>query len=465
MPATLSPPSDPFREFEPSADQPFDDRWTNHLFRRAAFGANADELDRFAGKEPSHALDYLFNYDPADDPMAKQFNELVGFINPNNPGDIQNWWLHRMLHSEHPMQEKITLFWHGRFATSLGKVEQAILMNRQIDLFRRQGMGNYRDLLVALGHDPAMLIWLDGRFNHKGKPNENYGRELMELFTLGIGNYTEKDVKEMARCFTGWQLKDNEPIFTKEQFDSGEKTILGKTGNFDSESAIDVILQQPAAPKFLARHLLAEFVHPTPGDEQVAHYAQRLLDLNWEIKPVVREMLSSRMFFSEWAYRSKIKSPVELVVGACHAIGGKVSDQFLRDQTSKMGQSLLYPPSVKGWDGQEMWINANTVLLRFNVGLALAEQGNNAFAVRADLESDLATHKIKSTQQIVDHFARVMLDGKVDTESRKKLLDYIKRDTKSKPGSSMMMMDESANSGKVRGMLHLMMSMPEYQLA
>jgi len=463
-------PGDQFRVFEPNAEQGFEDRWVSHLFRRAGFGASAEELDRFKGKSVESALGFLMDYDPGDDPMGRQFEEMVGFINPNNPSDIQNWWLHRMLHSPRAMQEKIALFWHGRFATSLGKVEQPMWMNRQIDLFRKHGMGNYRQLLIEVGHDPAMLVWLDGRFNRKGKPNENYGRELMELFTLGIGNYTEKDVKEMARCFTGWQVKESEAVFTRQQFDDGEKTILGETGDFDSESAIDVILKQPAASKFLAKHLLLEFVHPEPVKEQVEHYAQRLVECKWEIKPVLREMLSSRMFFSEWAYRSKIKSPVELVVGACHAIGGKVSDQFLREQTSKMGQAILYPPSVKGWDGQEMWINANTVLLRFNVGFSLSEQRNNEYAVRADIEGDLARHKIRTGQQIVDHFARVMLDGKVDEEARKKLLDYLKRDTKGKNsgqmmGGGMMMADEAANTGRVRGMLHLMMSMSEYQLA
>ena len=463
MPSSIQPPKDQFEPF----DSPLEDRWVNHLFRRAAFGPSVEQLDQWKDKKPSDVLDWLMDYDPADDPMAKEFESLVGFINTNSPQPIQEWWLHRMLISGHPMQEKIALFWHGRFATSLGKIEQPMLMHQQLDLFRRMGMGNYRKFLVALGHDPAMLIWLDGRFNRKGKPNENYGRELMELFTLGIGNYTEQDVKELARCFTGWQLKEGKPVFTPEQFDSGEKKVLGQTGKFDSESAVDVILDQPAAPKFLARKVLAEFVHPQPTDEQVEHYASRLLANKWELKPVFREILSSRMFFSDWAYRSKIKSPVELVIGACRAIGGIASRSFLREQTSKMGQTLLYPPSVKGWDGQEMWINANTVLLRFNVGLALAEQRNNEFAKRSEMETWLSSHNIRTPAQAIDHFARVLLDGNLAPDARQKLLDYMNRDNKGKSNESMMMnmMATQSVNPKLRGMLHLMMSMPEYQLA
>src|SRR5439155_14032152 len=180
------------------------------------------------------------------------------------------------------------------------------------------------------------------------------------------------DVKQLARCVTGWRIEGEQGAFHKEYFDAGEKTVFGQKGNFDSKEAIDLILNRPAAPKFLARKMLREFVHPQPTDEQIAHYADRLLGNFWNIKTVLREMLASRMFFSEWSYRSKIKSQAELVIGSAIAMGGKPNMQFLREQMAKMGQDILFPRNVKGWGGEASWINSNTVLVRFNFGMSIA---------------------------------------------------------------------------------------------
>jgi uncharacterized protein (DUF1800 family) len=459
MPASVEPPADPFKPYVPSAQQPFDERWLCHLLRRSAFGATAERLKLLEGKSPEAVIDWLMSYDPQQDPFDALVNELEGFVNFNRADSVASYWFYRMLNSPHPLQERIALFWHNRFATSAGKVGNGRLMHVQIQTLRKLGLESFRDLLIAMGRDPAMLIWLDGQTNRKGKPNENYAREVMELFTLGIGNYTEKDVKELARAMTGWRIEGEGSTFDPKLFDDGEKQILGHRGNFDSEAAADILLAQPAAPKHLAQRLLKEFVHADPTDEQVNHYAQRLLDNKWEIKPVLREMLSSNLFFSRWAYRSRIKSPVDLVVGAAWAVGGKVSTDFLRDQATRLGQTLLSPPNVKGWPGGETWINSNTVLLRFNFALAIATQrNNNEFVRRSDLDTWLAKNEIKSADDVLQYYSRLLLDGQLPIDAQSKFLDYMNRDGRNKPVPFKLTAD-MVNT-KVRGLLHLMMTMP-----
>ncbi len=368
-----------------------------------------------------------------------------------------------MLYSPQPFQERLALFWHNRFATSASKVGDPAMMHNQIELFRRKGLGNYRDLLIDVGHDPAMLIWLDGRSNRKGKPNENYGRDLMELFTLGVGNYTEDDVKQMARCFTGWTIENNKAVFNPKNFDDGQKEILGQKGIFNSASAIDVILAHPAASRFLSRKMLREFVHPNPPEEAIAHYAKQLVANKWEIKPTLREMFTSRMFYSGWCYRSIIKSPIDITVGSVAALGGKPSCQFLREQSNRMGQSLLFPPNVKGWDGEEAWINANTVVLRFNFGMQLALQRQNEFARRSDFDTWLAKYNIHTAADVIDYFSRVYLDGNLPPGARPKLDAFLNQDPKGQY-KSFELTHETINT-KVRGLIHMMLSTPEFQLA
>jgi uncharacterized protein (DUF1800 family) len=456
-------PTDPFSPFSPTAAEPWDMRWVGHLFRRAAFGPTFDRANDFLKRSPADAVNSLINFAPGEDSMDSLSEELVGFFNPNRIESQQEWWLFRMVNTTCPLREKMGLFFHNLFATSNTKVQNPTLMAQQIALFRKYALGNFRDLVKEVTHNPAMLVWLDGNTNRKGAANENYGREVMELFTLGVGNYTEKDVQQLARAFTGWRVDGDHGIFEKYRFDDGEKTIFGQTGHFDSDAAIDLILQQPAAPKHLSRRLLRNFVHPNPTDEMIAHYAQRLLQEKWELKPVMQEILASRLFYSDWAYRSSIKSPAELTVGAVSAVGGKASTVFLRDQTTKMGQSLLMPPNVKGWDGEEAWINANTVLLRFNFGLSLALQRGEDFAQRADLDGWLRKHNLKTADDILDHYLRLLLDGNVTTAARSELLDFLNHGSSSAP-RPFVLNPETMNS-KVRGLQHLIMAMPEFQLA
>jgi hypothetical protein len=455
MAESTQPRADPFSPLVSSAEEPFDYRRLCHLLRRATLGISLDRLRSFASRSPSQIIDGLMTYEPTDDrPYAEMLRGLSGSLSViHSPDEAQRWWLYRILDTPRPIQERIALFWHNHFATSTGKVHQSALVSRQIDIFRRLGLGNFRDLLLAITKDAAMLLWLDGSRNKRGRPNENYAREVMELFTLGIGHYTEKDVQELARAFTGWQVLDESVEFFPFAFDDGEKQILGQRGKFNAESAIDLLLRLEAAPRFIAGKLLKEFVHPQPMPAHIEHYASRLMHHGWEIKPVLKELLSSRLFFSDYAYRSKIKSPCELVVGSMMALDAKKDTLFARDAMNKMGQALLAPPSVKGWDGQEVWINANTILQRYNFALDLILRQDSA-AMLAFFEK----HDLRTAEQIVDHFALLLLDGRLDAAVRATFIAYL---TDGKPFA----LTPQSIEGQVRGVAHLMMCTPEYQLA
>jgi len=439
--------------------EPFDHGRLCHLLRRAAIGVSPQRLEAFGGLGVAEAVDRLMGYDPADDrPYDNLLTGLSGSMSPlYNVEEAQRWWLMRMLDTPRPLQERVALFWHNHFATSTGKVRQSALVSRQIDLFRRQGLGNFRELVLAVTKDPAMLLWLDGSKNKRGRPNENYAREVMELFTLGIGNYTEKDVQELARAFTGYQVLDEAVAFYPAAFDDGEKTVLGRTGKLDAEGAVDLLLSQAAAPKFIAWKLLREFVHPTPEQGHVDHYAARLVHHGWEIKPVLREILTSRLFFSDWARGSKIKSPCELVVGSMLALECKKDAAFAQASMNRMGQALLAPPSVKGWDGEEVWINANTLLQRYNFGLELLE--------RQDANRMVGIYEargLRTPERIVDHLVGVLLDGKIARYARARLVDYMGQD---EGGNYKAFKLNAEMMSRVRGAAHLMMCTPAYQVA
>jgi uncharacterized protein (DUF1800 family) len=477
--AEITLPSSAFEPYVPDASNPWDLRKVGHLYRRAGFGLPWNAIHQKATLSPGQCADELLNYDPNVDPFAELYEQVEGLVLFSRAETAQAWWFHRMVNTPNPMQEKVALFWHNRFATSLAKVDRPEWMHQQIELFRRKGLGSFRELLLEVTRDPAMLVWLDGRESHRGKPNENYAREIMELFTLGPGNYQEADIKELARAFTGWRIDYGSSssmmsmamtgptvargVLDPKQWDDGPKTIFGKTGKFGATEAIDLILAQPGAPRFLATKMLKEFVCPEPPKQAVDHYAARLLANKWEIKPVLREMFLSKWFYSDDVYRSKIKSPVELCVGAALALGGKVNDTFLRDSAAKMGQTLLYPPNVKGWDGQEAWINANTVLVRFNYGMRLASQRQDEFAKRSDFQGWLTRANVRDANDVLNYYATTLLDANIPVADRTEMLDFLNKGTKNEPKP--FALTPETISTKVRGLVHLLMSTPEYQLA
>jgi uncharacterized protein (DUF1800 family) len=286
---------------------------------------------------------------------------------------LQSWWMQEMLTTPAPLTERMTLFWHGHFTSSFKGVRAAQLLYRQNVLLRENALGNYRELLHAVARDPAMLLYLNNQQNRKGEPNENFARELLELFTLGEGHYSERDIKEAARAFTGWKMLPPEGRFVEvaRQHDEGTKTFLGHTGNYDGDDIIDLILQQPRAAEFIVEKLWREFVSPQPDRAAV----QRLtagFRKNWEIAPLMKALLREPAFLSARNDALLVKSPVEFVVGTVRALDLPVSPLSAALAADQMGQSLFNPPNVKGWPGGDAWITSEWLLARRQFVLQLA---------------------------------------------------------------------------------------------
>jgi hypothetical protein len=337
-----------------------------HLLRRAGFGGTAAEVDAAVALGPQGAVDALLH--PSEPDIAlPDYPDIVALFDPKTRNaTAQMWWLDRMLRTRRPLVEKMTLFWHGHFATSLQKVP-ANLMVGQIDLLRGYALGHFHDLLLAVSKDPAMLVWLDNRANNKAHPNENYAREVMELFALGLGNYTEDDVKNAARAFTGWTIDKNQAfIFRENLHDDGEKTFLGRTGNFGGEDIVAIIIAQPVHQRFICRKLLEFFVYSDPEPELIDALASVYALSGCDVAHTVGTILRSNVFFSARAYRALPKSPIEFALGTLRFMEVRTVPKDTVAWLQRMGQIPLAPPSVKGWDGGPAWINTSTLLARFN---------------------------------------------------------------------------------------------------
>jgi uncharacterized protein (DUF1800 family) len=295
-----------------------------------------------------------------------------------------------IVQSAHPLAERAALMWHDHFATSHDKVGDVRLMHRQAKLFRKQGLGDFRELLHSVAKDPAMLVWLDGDRNRKGQPNENFAREVMELFALGIGNYDERDVQEAARAFTGWGTAGRAFEYREEHHDDGVKVILTERGRFGGDEALDLILAHPACPRFVARRVLEELVMPAPPEHVVAETAALLVANDWHVGRTMRVLLASELFFSPEARRARIAGPVELVAATSRALGTGVAPVRLAAAAAEMGQALCRPPSVKGWDGGRVWIDAGKWVARHNTLADLARSHvEEVDGVEVDLSASL----------------------------------------------------------------------------
>ncbi len=281
--------------------------------------------------------------------------------------ELRGWWYQEMIATPSPLTERMTLFWHNHFVSSLEKVKGAQLLYRQNVLLRQYALGNFGGLLHAIARDPAMVIYLDSASNRKGQPNENFAREVMELFTLGVGHYTEQDIKEAARAFTGWSLDRGSYEFRFYPFlhDGGVKTVLGRSGNLDGDEVLDVLLAQPATAEFVVTKLWREFVSQQPVPAEVKKLAGVFRTAHYEIKPVLRSLFLSDAFYAKENRASLIKSPVELLVGTVRQFHIEGLDPRLFALAGRqLGQDILAPPNVKGWPGGDDWINSTTLLGR-----------------------------------------------------------------------------------------------------
>ncbi|MDR6554503.1 DUF1800 domain-containing protein [Paenibacillus qinlingensis] len=384
-------------------------QWTNkevvHLLGRAGFGTTKEEIATCLSLGREETVRRLVSgkkvLDQAPDlaPFDQFHSDGKKALDPLQLVDQQIYWLHRMVNSPTPLIEKMTLFWHGHFATANYKVKDASLMAKQNDLFRTYALGNFKELLTEIGKDPAMMIWLDVNQNKKGKPNENYAREVMELFTLGIGHYTETDVKESARALTGWSYNKNEHKvnYNAKQHDNDAKTLLGESGKLDADDVIDILFHQKALPMFLAVKLLHYFATDTPSDSWVQSLAA-LITQKQTVGEVLQELFLSDEFYAENHRMALIKTPADYVAGilkSCKLSVAKGHAQAMR----KMGQELFVPPDVAGWRGGASWLTTNCLLARYQFAEGIAKQMNgqqlNAPEIKPDQgDSSLAWAKI-----------------------------------------------------------------------
>lgn len=357
-----------------------------HLLRRAGFGGTRDELDVYCAAGYEETVEALLHPVP-DETSYGHFTDhdlvdryLTATWSARGPGNARPHWGWRFLTSPRPLEEKIALFWHGIFATGGTKFPlSGVAQLEQIEMFRRHGLGSFETLLLRLSRDPAMLFWLDNQHNHKDSPNENYGRELLELFSLGVGNYTEADVKAAARAFTGWTITPMSSlnflgifpvgfVYDAADHDDGEKTFLGHTGSLGGEDVIRIIAAHPAAARFICTRLYRFFVADTADSAEIDRLAGVFTAARGEIRAVLRTVFTSE-HFKQMRYR-RVKSPVELVFGTTRLTGRfALPDHGVTDlgyDAHYMGQSLLNPPSVEGWHDGEEWIDSACLMERIN---------------------------------------------------------------------------------------------------
>jgi uncharacterized protein (DUF1800 family) len=452
--------------YVPSDRSPWDLKKVGHLYRRTTFGATWPELEAALKAGPEKAIDALVQGGPEPDEFDRQTAPLAQSIAQSNNGQLlRAWWLYRMLYTPHPLREKLTLFWHNHFATSNSKVNNAGYMLGQYELMRRHALGNFRTLLQEMSRDPAMLVWLDTNLSKKGKPNENYARELMELFSLGIGNYSETDIREAARAFTGWEIKDGKGFFNPAQHDDGDKTVLGRTGKFRGEDIVNICLEQKSCPYFIVgklyRFLISETVPAT--SELLEPLATEFRRSDYDFGALVKRMLRSNLFFSPTVYRTRVKAPVDFALGIVRALEGRIGTTALAQVLESLGQNVFYPPSVKGWDGGTTWLNGQTLLNRQNLSLALTSTEDPRFGRRTD-PAVLVRKYVKGSEsaEVVDFLLRLFLQGDVPPESRQRLLRYQEQTRKQK--MPVYWTEQDVADHRVRALCHLVLTLPEFQL-
>jgi uncharacterized protein (DUF1800 family) len=467
--------------FNPTADDPFDAVKAAHLLNRAGFGGTIDEVRKVLDMGPADAVDWLLDFKDqnaeeqgtdvpdlsAIDGLPKTFKDLVKQSTDKSQADKKllrqklmmsnreavlatiSWWMRRMVDGPHPLQEKLTLFWHGHFVTSDKDERSASLMWNQNELLRKNAVGNFRTFVRQISRDPAMLDYLNNTQNRKAHPNENYARELMELFTLGIGNYTETDVKQGARAFTGWAHDGDDYIFRKYDHDEGIKTFLGRTGNFNGDDVIDIILSQNVASRFISNKLFRFFAYEEIDDQLAQSLGYEFQQANYEIRPLVKMILNSQAFYSPQAIGAQIKSPVQLVLGTIRQMNLSMprQPQALIQPLNQMGQVPFAPPNVRGWPGGRMWINTSTLFVRYNTAYRLID-GQLPRSDKSRLNEE--TKDAPDAGAVVDYWLNRLIQRPVSSDKRQVLIEAL--------GSS------QQQEVAVRKMIQLIVSMPDYQL-
>jgi uncharacterized protein (DUF1800 family) len=448
---------------------PWNERLAAHLARRAGFGGTP-EFIHFPSTAGMPQPDNVF------DPVAA-LRDSFATMRPGGMNDdqkrarnqglrkeerasvlsMQAWWLDRMLNSPAPLQEKMALYFHGHFTTAaIQKGVSPPMVLAQNELFRQNALGNLRELTRAVSKDPAMLIYLDNALNVATHPNENYARELMELFTLGVDHYTENDVRESARAWSGWTVyrRTGKAAFLADRHDGGSKTFLGKTGNWTGDDVVNIIFDQPQCAAFFATGLLNFFVYNDPEPELVASVAALIRKNDYDLAPVLSTLLHSNVFFSERSYRALVKSPAEFVIGAHKALGLRTVDDSAQRGLATMGQILFYPPNVAGWPGGQNWVTSQMVIARQNFIAGLV---TSQVMAQSSWLSSVPTQAQAAAKALIAS----ILQGDASPLASTQLAGYLNGSGESALG----MITGENRDERVRGAAYLTMAMPAFQLA
>ena len=472
-----------------------------HLMRRAGFGASREELERYAAKGYEATVEELLQLENApqyeDDDVSWRYHVDESSLQDVRGG--QTYWIRRMINSPRPLEEKMALFWHGVFATGDQKLSQTKIMTNQIDMFRKYGLGDFRTLLIQLSRDPGMIMWLDNKDNHGDAVNENFGRELLELFAVGVGmdgqpNYTEQDVRQCSRAFTGWTIlndsyhavrsaQDSSWPYGKldwqfeyrpHDHDDGEKTFLGHTGRFKGEDIIDIICQQPATARFISRHLYNFFVADEPqvpawqnvparDSEAIKALENAYFQSQYDIRSVLRALFNSDFF--KKATFAKVKSPTEIVVGTVRLTGGyefpSLGDIRLAEEADLMGQKLLQPPSVEGWHTGTEWLNTGSLVRRINFA---AEEfgGADKPGLRDMVRRIKSSGATQSTEGVLDSCLELLGFITLSENSKTQIIGQVKTQGEFRFGTET---EERLAGQRIQQMLALIAATKEYQLA
>ncbi len=455
-----------------------------HLMRRAGFGATREELEERAAKGYEATVEELLNSE--SQPALDRF-ELVRYHPWTwKPGTLPGMgaveWLWYMVNTKRPLEEKMTLFWHHLFATGVSKVDHYDEITAMVATFREKGMGSYRDLLLDMAKNPAMIYWLDNCDNHADAVNENWGRELLELCSMGVGNYTEVDVREASRAFTGWTIEPKLPrgpigrhdwhfTYRADDHDDGEKSFLGETGNLGGEDIIDIICAHPASASFIARHLYNFFVAdeaqvpawavtPPRDQDAIDTLTDALVDSGYDIRSTLRVLFNSDFFKN--ARFARLKSPAEVVVGTLKLVGGfefpAPGIGEMSRQPNYMGQDLLNPPSVEGWHTGTEWINSGSLMRRINFTADMV--GNTSRPGVQSMINRLKGQNSQTPEAFVDACLELMGPLEVNQETRQELVDHAKIG-----GNLNWANDAAGSSERVGEILQLIVSTRDYQYA
>jgi uncharacterized protein (DUF1800 family) len=449
------PLADSWTTYTPDHKSPWNLRRVVHLHRRAGFAATWSEIQRDLKEGPKDSIDRVLTGKTAMQGVPENFAETANLLGESaaasrDPARLKAWWVYRMMFGPDPLTERLTLTWHDHFATSNLKVENLSAMRVQNEVFRKLGRAHFGKLLNAAVRDPATLTWLDAPANRKGQPNENLARELMELFSMGIGNYTEADVKEAARALTGWTVSDDAFAENEKAHDDGEKTILGKKGKWNGADLVRIVLEHPATAKRVAGRICSLFLgEKTRKRADIEGLAKRLREHDLDIAWAVETVLRSQLFFADENIGNRVLGPVEYVVGAARALelfDPPSSTLVLAEWCGRLGQDLFYPPNVGGWPGGRAWLTTRSLVGRANYAAALVD---GVLVGRPDPMDARSLAKNHGEDDVIAFYTRLLFGVEPTAEWRQRITASV----------------EAKDDGeRARRVVALMLAMPEAQL-